>query len=129
MSYDHRDVAGHLPRWMRIDEERGTITFDIEDDEGFRAVTVRLEWEVCGTCGGAGKHVNPSIDSHGLTREDFDEDPDFREDYFSGRYDVTCNECGGRRVVPTSEDPLFVERRREEWSYAREIAHERAMGY
>lgn len=54
---------------------------------------------VCPTCSGTGKHVNPSIDCDGLTREDFDQDPDFREDYFSGAYDVTCYECGGNNVV------------------------------
>jgi hypothetical protein len=43
--------------------------------------------------------VNPSIDSHGLSREDFDQDPDFEEDYFSGVYDVPCYVCSGARVV------------------------------
>ena len=68
--------------------------------------TFLCEWEVCGTCEGRGKHVNPSIDAHGLTREDFDEDPDFAESYFRGDYDMPCNECHGRRVVPvpTSEE-------------------------
>jgi hypothetical protein len=27
-------------------------------------------------------------------------DPDFEESYFAGHYDVTCRECGGKRVVP-----------------------------
>jgi len=54
---------------------------------------------VCPTCNGTGKHVNPSIDSHGLSASDFHEDPDFAESYFSGTYDVTCYECGGDNVV------------------------------
>jgi hypothetical protein len=60
-------------------------------------------WAVCPTCEGEGKHVNPSIDSHGISREEFDEDPDFEEAYFSGAYDVTCVECKGQRVVPGCE--------------------------
>jgi len=63
-------------------------------------VTEQLPWrfEVCGLCRGNGKHVNPAVDAGGLTREDFDADPDFAEDYFSGTYDVTCARCSGKRV-------------------------------
>lgn len=55
--------------------------------------------KVCSRCEGRGTHVNPAIDGHGLTREDFDADPDFEEGYFSGRYDIRCEECDGRNVV------------------------------
>lgn len=54
---------------------------------------------VCHRCDGSGFHVNPSVDGHGLSSDDFDQDPDFREAYFSGRYDVECEECKGERVV------------------------------
>jgi predicted methyltransferase len=77
-----------------------TGTIDLEDDDGEEeSVTVALKYEVCPTCEGRGKHVNPSIDCNGLTAEDFAEDPDFREEYMSGRYDVACYECKGKRVV------------------------------
>lgn len=56
---------------------------------------IRLRWKVCETCDGRGTHVNPSIDAHGISSEDFDEDPDFREEYMSGMYDVPCYECSG----------------------------------
>ena len=54
---------------------------------------------VCPSCNGTGAHVNRAIDGNGLTREDFDEDPDFAEGYFRGDYDVTCDDCGGANVV------------------------------
>ncbi len=54
---------------------------------------------VCYTCDGKGTTVNPAIDGNGLTQEDFDEDPDFRENYFSGVYDVQCRTCKGQRVI------------------------------
>ena len=54
---------------------------------------------VCPQCDGTGKHVNPSIDGHGLTSEDFAEDPDFAESYFSGAYDVRCELCNGNNVI------------------------------
>jgi hypothetical protein len=62
-------------------------------------VQIPAKFEVCDVCRGTGSHVNPSIDSHGLSSEDFDEDPDFRADYLSGVYDVTCRSCAGTRVT------------------------------
>lgn len=62
-------------------------------------VELPAKFELCGTCRGKGSHVNPAVDDHGLSREDFEEDPDFEEAYFEGRYDVPCHECGGLRVV------------------------------
>ena len=62
-------------------------------------VKLPSHWEVCPVCRGNGKHVNPAIDAGGLSAEDFHDDPDFAGDYMSGVYDVTCNRCGGKRVV------------------------------
>lgn len=53
-------------------------------------------WQICGRCHGDGTHVNPAIDGNGISTDDECwEDDDFREGYFSGRYDVSCYECGG----------------------------------
>lgn len=54
------------------------------------SVKVPAKFEICQRCRGEGKHVNPSIDGNGISREDFDADPDFEEGYFSGRYDIRC---------------------------------------
>jgi hypothetical protein len=56
-------------------------------------------WILCPVCDGEGTTVNPNIDCNGLTREDFDEDPDFAEDYRNGTYDITCAACSGKRVL------------------------------
>jgi len=88
------------------EEEDDDETEDDEEDEEAEPRNVWLvpaRYEVCGTCDGKGKHVNPSIDSNGLTAEDFDRDPDFFGDYMSGMYDVPCNECHGRRVSPVPD--------------------------
>lgn len=80
-----------------------TITTVDEQDDGSmleRSIVFPAAFAVCSTCRGKGTHVNPSIDAHGITREEFDDDPGFREDYFSGVYDVQCYECHGQRVVP-----------------------------
>ena len=82
---DHREGAKVSKELKRFEEEYGE--------------SLPKQRIVCPTCNGEGKHVNPSIDSHGITREDFDADPDFMESYMSGIYDVSCYECGGLRVV------------------------------
>ena len=114
-----------------------TGTIDLEDDDGEEeSVTVALKYEVCPTCEGKGKHVNPSIDCDGLTAEDFAEDPDFREEYMSGRYDVTCYGCKGKRVVlELDRDNIAAELLaridsmvEDRAHYERESAAERRMG-
>lgn len=65
---------------------------------------VRCHYEVCNVCDGRGSHVNPSIDSHGLSADDFAEDPDFADNYWRGNYDVPCYQCGGSRVIPIPDD-------------------------
>jgi len=77
------------------------LKVEIEDPETGDEIEVQIpaRYEVCDRCEGRGKHVNPSVDGNGLSQEDFDEDPDFRENYFSGVYDVPCEDCKGQRVI------------------------------
>ncbi len=56
---------------------------------------MKRKWIICPGCSGEGTCVNPAIDCQGLTAEDFAEDPDFAEDYFSGTYDQRCAACNG----------------------------------
>lgn len=78
--------------------------YDYETEE---EVTVPLPHknEVCPRCEGVGTHLTPSIGNHAYSREEFDEafEPgsEEREAYFSrgGRYDVTCEKCGGKNVI------------------------------
>lgn len=70
------------------------------DDGGLcYSIWCRSAKEVCRRCDGEGKHVNPSIDGNGISPEEFAEDPDFEEAYFSGQYDVQCEECRGEKVI------------------------------
>ena len=86
---------------------------------------MRKQFAVCPTCDGNGTHVNPSIDAHGLSREDFDGDPDFEESYFAGDYDVSCAECGGQRVVAKCakdgcSQPAYAKERSDGWTDRRD---------
>ena len=104
--------------------------FTLLDDDGEeRDLAFPGRWEICDRCRGNGTHDHPAF-SNGLTSEDFEEDPDFREEYLAGRYDVRCEECGGEGKVAVPDVPamrfnqrrLLVRCRRQ----AREIARDRA---
>lgn len=98
---DRRDIAAAAGQWWtRMDQHRKQVTIEVVDEDGMVEVLVPVTFDVCCTCHGCGVVVNPDIDRHGLSREDFAEDPDFAEDYFSGVYNITCPECCGRNVVP-----------------------------
>ena len=88
---------------MRIIKVKGlSRDFSIE----FIGLELPAKRIICPRCDGEGKHVNPNIDGNGLSQEDFAEDPDFAESYFTGLYDVSCEECGGNRVVDIVDEEL-----------------------
>jgi hypothetical protein len=113
---DNRVIAGQRRDWfLTLDPHAMVATVrvydpspevlalridDATDDDGECIVSVRCVNEVCPTCDGRGSHVNPSVDCNGLSRDDFDSDPDFAYDYMRGTYDVQCYGCKGLRVVP-----------------------------
>lgn len=116
------------------------IRFTRTTDEGDEVeIDLPASYEVCGRCQGEGKHDHSAF-SNGISREQFDEDPDFSEDYFAGVYDVQCEECGGNRVVPVVNEAeckrqgleadleAYYEGRRAEASHRAERAAERRMG-
>ena len=72
----------------------------------FVNVLLPVKRVVCPQCDGSGKHVNPSIDSNGLTADDFAEDPGFAENYFGGAYDVRCETCNGNNVVDEVDEEM-----------------------
>ena len=138
---DSRTRAARQSKWYTtLDESTMTAQVMVEDEDGDEILeTMPVRFEKCGLCNGTGSHVNPSIDSGGLTSDDFYDDPDFAEEYTSGRYDVTCYECGGKRVSPVVDEGRLSdnnrkvlqdleERARWEAEYEAEVAMERRYG-
>lgn len=85
---------GHPPGWVPV--ELGD-EIDVEEQ-----IELPGKYEVCGRCQGKGSHMNPAIDGHGITAEEWwgpDWDDESREMYMNGGYDVTCHRCDGHRVV------------------------------
>lgn len=55
------------------------------------------KWVICSCCDGHGKS---SAYLGAFTRDDLDDEGiDFQEDYFAGRYDRACDDCGGTGKV------------------------------
>jgi len=61
------------------------------------------QFVVCDECRGKGSHLVEGMRGAVYTWEDFEEDPDFRNDYFGGAYDVPCETCHGERLVTEPE--------------------------
>lgn len=141
---DHRVRAGERRKdspFVSVDFSRMRAVVKVEgiddEDRDFEEThEVPVVFAVCPTCEGRGRHVKPSIDAGGLSAEDFDEDPDFRESYMSGMYDVTCYECRGEKVVPRMDEEqvkpeilkAIEERARLDAMYRAERDAERRMG-
>ncbi len=129
MGGDHRDQARYdaaHPWYVSLDVGRMLATVEYPEPEpedpgvewhedAMVTMVVPFHYVVCQTCEGRGSHVNPDIDRQGLSSEDFAEDPDFRDSYFDGSYDVTCYGCSGRRVVPEPVLERFTPEQRAAW--------------
>lgn len=93
--------------------------------------------EVCHRCEGYGTHLNPSIGNHAYSQEEFYEsfDEEEAEEYFKrgGRYDVTCEECKGNKVIEVVDESklsdeqkkLYAEYEESEEESARQDAEDR----
>lgn len=138
---DHRDqlaiFGAMLPPGSKLDQNRQVLTFTSENEEGEEVEhTLTFKWSVCSSCLGRGRYTNPAIDAHGITASEMSEwEDDEREGYFEGRYDVTCENCQGKRVEPEldleGDDPAqiaFREWADNESSYRAEREAERAFG-
>jgi len=86
----------------RYDIDKQVIHLVLEDEDGNETeATLPGKPEVCSRCNGKGRHVNPSIDGHGITQDEWENEWSYEEQemYLSGGYDITCDECKGLRVV------------------------------
>ena len=70
---------------------------DATDGDAEHDVEIPCEWTVCPNCAGSGGSSN-YLGSF-TAKEWAEEDPEFQDDYMSGRFDQLCSECDGRRVV------------------------------
>lgn len=122
---DRRDRVAIEGAWFNsFNEQTMKATVRYENEDGVEDdIEILCTYEVCGTCEGKGSHVSPGIDAHGITAEEWDRDWDQedREAYFTGRYDVTCSECRGRRVVPVADERHLTAAMKEALEYGHQM--------
>ena len=109
---DIRENAGASRWWTLINSFTATSEdshYDSNENVVIKAGEgIPVRFVVCNVCQGRGTYVNPAIDSHGLTRDDFDADPDFYEDYRAGVYNIRCEGCEGRATIPVPTNEMHV---------------------
>jgi len=102
------------------------------------------KFEVCPGCEGHGTRLCEGMRGEAYTTEEFYEsfDDEQAEEYFKrgGRYDVTCEECQGARVIAVVDEEacrtpeqkrvlgLYYAKLDDDYQYERECAAERRMG-
>jgi len=102
-------------------------SLDEDDCECSETHELPSKFEVCGECRGKGTIVNPSIDRyHGITQEEFDNDPQFFEDYTSGVYNEQCPRCAGLRVIEVVDKSMLNPEQKKIFSKYREQEEDRA---
>jgi hypothetical protein len=109
---DIREYA-HNGRWWTLINGFTATSEDSHYDSSENVVikageAISVRFAVCHVCQGRGNYVNPAIDSHGLTRDDFDADPDFYEDYRAGVYNIRCEGCEGRATIPVPTNETHI---------------------
>jgi RecJ-like exonuclease len=122
-----------------------TIKFTSENDDGEEIEhELPAKFEVCPGCEGHGTRLCEGMRGHAYTVEEFNEtfDEEEREAYFTrgSHYDVTCEECHGKRVVAVPDESacrsdeaketlrIYEAKLRDDYEYAREVAAERRAG-
>jgi hypothetical protein len=105
-SHDEELVEGEddwtLQQWQEAREK--TYKQWLENLGSQATVSCESRFEICNTCQGRGKHVNPSIDCNGITASEWaDWDEEDQERYWTGGYDVACSQCKGERVIQVLE--------------------------
>lgn len=123
-----------------------TIKFTYENEDGDEiAVELPAKYVVCHECDGEGKtHLGwTRREQPAYTFEDFEQDPDLREELAQGVYDRPCPTCNGRTTVlevdhaacKRTAHPLireayaaWIARQREDAEFRAMCESERRMG-
>ena len=99
---DSRNTTKYdLPKGFNFCKKSMEIDFlYIHEDGEEEEIVVKAELVECHVCYGDGYHTNPAIDGHGISAQDFYDDPEFESEYRMGMYDIRCNCCHGEKQIP-----------------------------
>lgn len=97
--------------YFHTTKSQAWISFCEEQGLDLRTVTKNA---LCPRCDGEGKRALHGI---ALTGSDLAEmgDPDFMENYMAGRYDTTCDDCNGEKVVRVPNEEALTPEQLQAW--------------
>lgn len=109
----------------RINKNTMMMEIELYDEDGDEfEIELPAKFEVCYGCRGKGTHVHRGVDGHGITASEFAEDPDFAEAYWSGVYDVICEDCHGEKVIAAIDYETIEKGRNQQWKDDLELYEE-----
>jgi len=131
---DPRTRAARGSKWYKSFNENNMtalveFTHFVGKEETEESIVFSVRFDICHLCRGKGTHVNPSIDCGGLTQDDWDCDPYFEDEYFSGSYDMPCNECNAKRVVPVMNRYILTDEQKRVVEIMDKLAQEAEENY
>jgi DnaJ-class molecular chaperone len=91
----------------RTRTEHDKLIESFEEEFGVKPPT---HYIVCPDCQGRG---TMTLQRLAVTQEQFDEDPDFMEDYLGGVYDEPCPDCHGRTTVLVIDEERLTPEQKE----------------
>lgn len=109
------------------------IEVEYDDREGnSQIVELELIPEICSRCSGSGKVLSGSLEGAVISQEEFNEDPEFCEQYHSGFYDKICPDCSGTGCILNIDPELnnndIKEAIKDEIDYQFQCKREREIG-
>lgn len=89
-------------------DPKRTVILECEsEDQQFYSVACHAQKAVCPTCDGEGTTLCDPLRGVAFSPEQMHDDPDFRENYFGGAYDVACDQCSGNKIVLEADPEFF----------------------
>lgn len=95
-----------IERFVSIDENRLTATIkNYLNGEPGELVSIPIVFEVCHSCNGRGKILDPSLGISDLSPEKLAASgQDVVDAYNAGEFHINCHECLGARVLPNLDE-------------------------
>lgn len=104
---DHIDVLfSQYPEHFVTNDRNECVVLDCDETLICHSSLKRI---VCPECGGEGTELRGGLKGAVFYPEDFQNDPEFAENYFGGTHDVPCSKCKGKRVIDIPDASLWID--------------------
>lgn len=92
------------PQERKITGQYLTVLECKSEGEEYYHILCPAKRVICHGCDGDGTELRGGLKGAAFSQEEMDEDPDFRESYFGGDFDVACSVCNGEKIILEHEE-------------------------